>query len=175
MYVAEDLENWQESLDLLLEYVGDSSKGLPEEVFRFISQLTPMVNIDMLIKNTAGQTLLTWRADEFYGPGWHIPGGIIRFKEYAKDRIQKVAQLELGTTVSFKPEPIQIHEIMAPKRNIRGHFISLLYDCTLSKELDPRRKYKSGSKAKNGEWAWHDNCPDNLLSVHEIYRNIINA
>lgn len=41
-----------------------------------------MVNVDLLIKNvSSNETLLTWREDEYYGPGWHVPGGIVRFKE----------------------------------------------------------------------------------------------
>ena len=55
-------------------------------------ELTPLVNVDLLIKDS-GRTLLTWRDDEFYGPGWHIPGGILGFKERALDRLAKVAEL----------------------------------------------------------------------------------
>ena len=83
-------------VDQLKLLVGDARHGLPQDVFLLISELTPLVNVDLLIHNSAGQTLLTWRADELYGPGWHIPGGIIRFKEKARDRISKVADEELG-------------------------------------------------------------------------------
>jgi colanic acid biosynthesis protein WcaH len=68
-------------LDKAMASVTDAQKGLPQELFYFVSQLTPMVNVDLLIKNQKGQTLLTWRDDQFYGSAWHIPGGIIRFKE----------------------------------------------------------------------------------------------
>ena len=67
---------------LLLEieqYIDDPREGLTEEIFYFISKLTPLVNVDLLIKNELNETLLTWRHDKFYGPAWHIPGGIIRF------------------------------------------------------------------------------------------------
>ena len=56
----------------------DPRDGLPEELFLFISELTPMINVDLLITNHQRETLLTWREDEFYGPGWHVPGGFIR-------------------------------------------------------------------------------------------------
>ena len=32
-------------------YIGDSRRGLPEEVFRLLSELTPLVNVDLLIKD----------------------------------------------------------------------------------------------------------------------------
>ena len=56
-------------------------QDLPEELFRFISTISPLVNVDLLIKDDTNRTLLTWRDDEHYGAGWHVPGGIIRFKE----------------------------------------------------------------------------------------------
>lgn len=49
--------------------IGDPSLGLPEEVFRFASSIVPMINVDLLIKNKQGQTLLTWREDESFPPG----------------------------------------------------------------------------------------------------------
>ena len=157
----------------LLDLTGDQRQGLPTPVFRLVSQLTPMINVDLLVRDTAGRTLLTWRADEFYGPGWHIPGGIIRFKENIATRITKVAEMELGCTVGFLPQPIAIHEIMAPHRDVRGHFISLLYVCTL-RTPPATHLQASDTPSGHGQWQWHDSCPKNLISVHEIYRRYIN-
>lgn len=148
---------------------GDARHGLPHEVFLLVSQLTPMVNVDLLLRNDAGQSLLTWRADEFYGPGWHIPGGIVRFKESFADRIQEVARIELGCSVSFNPTPIAMNEVTAAHRDVRGHFVSLLFECRLSSPLAEALKFSAGMP-KNGQWQWHDHCPDNLIRVHEMYR-----
>ncbi|BBO99463.1 NUDIX domain-containing protein [Sulfuriferula nivalis] len=152
----------------------NSAQGLPEEVFLFVSRLTPMVNVDLLLKNAQNQTLLTWRDDEYYGPGWHVPGGIVRFKESFATRVSAVAANELGASVIFTPAPLAVNEIMNPARNTRGHFISFLYACTLTSSLDPQREYKEG-KLQSGVWAWHDGCPENLIAVHEIYRQFIAA
>ena len=51
--------------------------GLSDEVFLSLTRLTPMINVDLLIRDGAGRVLLTWREDQFYPAGWHIPGGII--------------------------------------------------------------------------------------------------
>jgi colanic acid biosynthesis protein WcaH len=159
-------------LDRALEHIPDATVGLPQEAFYFVSQLTPLVNVDLLIKNQSGQTLLTWRSDEFYGPAWHIPGGIIRFKETAAERIQKVAQLELGCEVRFSPEPIKVSELFNPKRNIRGHFISLLYLCELISDPDKQKKM-TDELPLPGHWAWHSGCPENFLNVQEPFRKYI--
>jgi colanic acid biosynthesis protein WcaH len=160
------------TIDLLESYIDDPQKRLPEQVFLFLSRLTPMINVDLLIKNQQGQTLLTWREDNYWAPGWHIPGGIIRFKEKISDRIKAVALNELGAKVEFKPKPLATNEIIHPDRMERGHFISMLYECTLISPLDENLKCRNKTPQK-GTWAWHDKCPDNLLEVHELYRKFI--
>lgn len=137
-----------------------------------VSRLTPLVNVDLLIANDLGQTLLTWRDDAYYGPGWHVPGGIIRFKERIGDRIKAVAIGELGAQVSYDPQPIAMNEIMSQRRDTRGHFISFLYRCRLHSEPDQTMQTGTG-RPKHGEWAWHDVCPADLIDVHEIYRAFI--
>ena len=148
------------------------AEGLPEDVFLLVSRLTPMINVDLLIKDREGRTLLTWRDDGYCNPGWHIPGGIIRYKESISDRIKKTALNEIGTEVKFIKKPLEIKEFVHPLRKNRGHFISLLYRCFLVGAMDRGRMFKSG-RPKSGEWAWHDKCPVNLLSVHEVYRRHI--
>ena len=54
----------------------DAAIGLPEELFLYVSSITPLVNVDLLIKDDRGRALLTWRDDSYYGPDWHVPGGI---------------------------------------------------------------------------------------------------
>lgn len=153
-------------------HIENPSHGLPQEIFRLVSRLTPMINVDLLVKNAKNETLLTWRDDEYYGPGWHIPGGIVRFKEAVAARIGAVATSELGASVKFVNEPLAVNEVMNATRDTRGHFISMLYDCVLTSALDPALGYQTG-EVKHGQWAWHAGCPDNLISVHEMYRKFI--
>ena len=153
-------------------YIGDSRRGLPEEVFRLVSELTPLVYVDLLIKDSSGRTLLTWRDDEFYGPGWHIPGGILRFKERALDRLAKVAELELGAQISSNLVPLLITEIMHPSRDVRGHFISLLYECAITS--GPLGEcYSQNGQPKNGKWAWFSEAPSQLIHQHKVYKPFI--
>lgn len=156
----------------LLAHSDNPREGLPGPVFRLVSQLTPLVNVDVLIQDDAGRTLLTWRADEFYGPGWHVPGGIIRFKATSATRIARVAQGELGCTVDFDPTPITLREVMASERDVRGHFISLLYGCRLRTPPEPGLRARH-DPPQDGQWQWHDACPNSLIRVHEMYRPYI--
>ncbi|MGE5499279.1 MAG: NUDIX domain-containing protein [Syntrophothermus sp.] len=143
---------------------------MPEEVFLFVSRLTPMVNVDLLIRDEKERVLLAWRDDEFCGRGWHIPGGIVRFKEKLTSRIQKVALSEVGVEVQYNPDPVAINEIVIERKN-RGHFISFLYNCFLSGSFVPDNKMLCPEE--NGYLQWHDSCPENLLKVQDIYRKYL--
>lgn len=162
--------NIVEAIEFLEKSIHDPHSGLPEEIFLFVTRITPMVNIDLLIKDEKNRTLLSWRDDPFSGKGWHIPGGIVRYKERLIERVKKVAEIEIGTEVKFEPVPIAINEIILPQ-NTRGHFISFLYKGFVSGKFIPQNK--GLKKYDNGYLEWHKNCPENLIKVHEIYRKFI--
>jgi len=155
----------------LLEAVPEPTQGLPENVFYYISRTTPLVNVDLLIKDETGRTLLSWRNDPHAGTGWHIPGGIVRFKESFETRVKKVAELEIGADIQFDPVPIAIHQIILPEREIRGHFISLLFNCFLPSTFIPKNEGRSIGDV--GYLAWHAYCPHDLLPVQGFYRPYI--
>jgi len=159
-------------IEMLESLIEDPCKGLPEDVFLFVSKITPLINVDLLIKDEKSRTLLTWRDDGYCSPGWHIPGGIIRFKETVVTRVKTVAKHELGAEVEFDPVPLAINEVIHPTRKMRGHLISLLFCCTLMTPLAESRCYKIGNP-KPGDWAWHDTFPENMIPVHEMYRQFI--
>ena len=117
--------NILEAIKNLENHIANPKDGLPEEVFLFVSRIIPMVNVDLLIKDENKRTLLAWRNDEFCGTGWHIPGGIIRYKEKIETRIQKVAEVEIGAIVKFNPIPISYNEIIINELKTRGHFTTL--------------------------------------------------
>ena len=153
-------------IDELDDKLDDPSKGLPEDIFLFFSRNTPIVNVDLLILNNKGEKLLTWRGGDYYSPGWHIPGGIVRYKESLYDRVVQVAKTELGADVDFKLEPIMINEVIrAQDRKNRGHFISFLFSCTLISDPIRKKGY--------GEHAWFKMCPGNIIPVHLMYKNIL--
>src|ERR1022692_4518995 len=112
----------QAAISNLLSAIGDPHGGLPEDIFLFVSRIVPLVNVDLLIQDDAGRTLLTWRDDRFFGAGWHVPGGIIRYKEAAADRVRACAREELGADVSFDGVPLLVTETIREQPE-RGHFI----------------------------------------------------
>ncbi len=155
-------------------FIQDPKKGLPEEIFLLISKLTPMVNVDLLIKNEKNQTLLTWRHDKFYH-GWHVAGGIVRFKELFTDRLKAVALQEFGASIEYDLQPLAIHEKITEARDTRGHFIAHLYRCRLTSELSKTMQCLDVENPQHGQWFWHTTCPEQLIQQHEVYRKYIES
>ena len=161
----------REAFATLDAWVGEPKDGLPEEFFLFLSRYTPLVNVDLWIRDDDGRTLLTWRQDETYGAGWHIPGGIIRYRETAEHRIRATARRELGADVTFDAEPMAIEQAMDPSHRERGHFISLVYRCRLLGPPDPALQYVAGTPRRD-QWAWHRGCPPDLIEAQAHYRRL---
>lgn len=147
---------------------GDPARGLPEDVFLMVSRLTPLINVDLLIQDENGRTLLTWRDDEYFGAGWHVPGGVIRYKEFAADRVHACAREELGATVSCEAAPLLVAEAIDAAQRTRAHAISLLYRCRLVTPPDESRRAGAGVPAP-GQWRWHTTCPSDLLPSQQQY------
>jgi colanic acid biosynthesis protein WcaH len=155
------------SIEAIETAIGDPRRGLPEDVFLFVSRISPLINVDLLIQDDASRTLLTWRDDEFYGSGWHVPGGIIRYKESAADRIHACAREELGADVSSDPTPLVVLEDIR-EQTTRGHHISLLFRCRLLGPPDVARQAVSDPPGP-GQWRWHDRCPPDLIEEQREY------
>jgi len=147
--------------------------GLPDDIFYFVSRSTPLINVDLLVKDKNNGVLLSWRDDEYTGNGWHIPGGIVRYKENIKKRVDEVSRLELKGIVACDQDPIAVNEIITDKQRDRGHFISLLFNCSINDDY----KINNGNLLPTdpGFLKWFQKCPEDLISWHEIYREYIES
>lgn len=153
--------------------IKNPSKSLPEEIFLLVSRLSPLINVDLLIMNKKKETLLTWRSKgEKHSEGWHIPGGIIRFRDSIKARLNYVAKKELNAQIKQNFKLVDIFEIKLKQKN-RSHFISLLYLCQLKSSLDNKNKFL-GKKPKINEWKWFKKSPKKLIYPHKVYKDYIN-
>lgn len=166
--MSERLSDLQRVVDELESLVPSPQEGLPEPVFRLLSRLTPLLSVDLLVKDSAGRTLLTWRQDESYGPGWHVPGGIVRYKESAVHRVHEVARVELGAQVDVEPVPLTIQEFLRPNRTERAHIVAMLFRCRLLTDLDASLCFDP-KMPRPGYWEWHRDCPDNLIQQQQPY------
>lgn len=168
-----------EQLQKIMDEEGiDPTKGLPKELFHFATALIPCANIDLFITR-GNQLLLTWRDDEFYGQGWHIPGGCLRMRETLDNRIQETARNEIGTEVIYDPNSFFTREVMVTedrpwlKNQLeRSHNISMLFDCRLPDGFKVNNTDADEHMA--GYIKWFDQVPPDLLEAHKsLYGDII--
>lgn len=162
-----------DAIKYLENNINKESDGLPEDLFLFVSRITPLICVDLLIKNEANEILFTWRDDDIFGSGWHLPGGVIRHNELFADRIVKVGQIELGASLEYDDQPSTFVQDLDMDKKSRGHFIAFLYNCRLLSDPDESRRYYGGTP-RVGEWSWFSRSPDPLLKVHEVYRSYFN-
>lgn len=153
--------------------------GLPEDLFLFSTTLAPVANVDLFITDTERRILLSWREDEHYGKGWHIPGGCLRIKETMESRIQKTAVKEVGCEVSYNSQPLVVKELILKNERPwlknqleRSHNISVLFECKLPRGYTIHNDSKDEHTA--GFLRWFDHVPEDLLDAHkDIYGELL--
>jgi len=72
------------------------SNYLSDQDYDFIYSKVPRLCVDLLIKNSNGQILLTKRDIEPYINHWHLPGGRVKFRETILDAFDRICFAELG-------------------------------------------------------------------------------
>jgi ADP-ribose pyrophosphatase YjhB (NUDIX family) len=151
--------------------ITDSKNGLGPELFLFVSRLTPLVNVDILLQRTSNdcqETLMTWRSDRFYR-GWHFPGGVIRFKESMENRVRQVASLELGVESLTSIQFTTFNQKISDVRDERGHFISFLFKVTTNQSPNASKECRDPHSPHDGEWFWFSSPPQDILIQHKVY------
>ena len=169
------------NLQLVMNEEGiDPTNGLPQELFLFATTLIPCTNIDLFVTDENRRLLLTWRDDEFYGQGWHIPGGCLRLKETLDNRIQQTAINELGSKVIYDRDFITRETMATEERSQltnqleRSHNISMLFFCRFPEGYEV--KNKENDEHTRGYLKWFDHTPADLLKAHKgLYGDIIDG
>ncbi len=144
-------------------------KSLGPDLYKFVTTLTPIIAVDALIHNEQGQFLLTWREDEFFGPGWHVPGSVVRLGESFLDRLHAGIGKELNVSVEVETF-LGYEEIFREDALYRPHTIVFVYLCKLTSTLLKDTQYLSESNCAPGAWKWFDTFPSSMIPEHEFYR-----
>lgn len=143
---------------------------LPQHLFNYVSSITPLISVELIITCPSNLVLLSWRDDCLYGPGWHLPGGIIRHKESLIHRIRCVASQECSIEAFDSCTFLQVNQIMNPNRDLRGHFLSLVF--CLSIDYIPRTDQ---GVLRNGSLRLFPSAPTNLIEQHLRFASLINS
>ena len=69
--------------------------------FLHIIAATPLVSIDIIVRNGEGKVLLGKRVNRPAKGCWFVPGGRIRKNEKLEDAMRRIASAELGITITL--------------------------------------------------------------------------
>lgn len=69
---------------------------LSDETFKSIIQHTPLISIDLIVRNEAGEVLLGKRVNAPAKGYWFVPGGRVRKNETLDDAFVRLVREELG-------------------------------------------------------------------------------
>lgn len=140
---------------------------MQDEEFGRIIAATPLVSIDLIVRNAQGQILLGFRRNRPACGTWFVPGGRIRKNERLREALARIARVELGTEVhnghllgAFD----HLYEDNAlGLSGIDTHYVALGYACELAPgaSLQPDQQHT--------ELRWWD--LDALLASEEVHVN----
>ena len=98
---------------------------LPDETFKSVIQHTPLISIDLIVRNEQGEVLLGKRVNAPAKGYWFVPGGRVRKNETLDDAFVRLMKEELGIESA----------ITRGDATFLGVFEHFYDDCVLSNEI----------------------------------------
>ncbi|WP_224214277.1 GDP-mannose mannosyl hydrolase [Vibrio metschnikovii] len=141
---------------------------LDKETFKTIVASTPLVSIDLIIRNSCNQVLLGLRTNRPAQGFWFVPGGRIGKDETFEQAFLRLTELELGY-----PIPLNDASFLGPYQHLYSdnfsgtdfstHYVVLGYQLMLDLDLQalPVEQHQ------NYQW-WDE---QELLNSEQVHRN----
>jgi 8-oxo-dGTP diphosphatase len=106
---------------------------------------TPALTTDCVVFDPAGRVLLVRRKNEPFAGGYALPGGFVEIGETVEAACRREVREETGVELG---ELTLVGIYSDPKRDPRGHTVSIAYATLLPDAAVPR----AGSDATSAEW-----------------------
>lgn len=137
-------------------------KRLSQKQFLEAFRLVPRVAVNLVIKNSKGEILLTKRAIPPNKGSWHIPGSFLEKGERLLDCVKRIAKKELGIEInSNELEQLGVFEDL--DQYPRGHVVDIIYGYKLNSQLPQKQTTESR------EIKFFSDIPKNLGFNHKDY------
>lgn len=110
---------------------------LPEKEFLHIVEHTPLVSIDLIVRNEAGEVLLGKRLNCPAKETWFVPGGSIKKGETLAQAMARISMRELGFSIEIADtKQMGAYEHHYPDNfaevpGISTHYVVVAYSYTL--------------------------------------------
>ena len=113
---------------------------LEKELFSSIIENTPLISIDLVVKNHENKILLGKRINKPAYNSWFVPGGRIYKDEKIEDAFQRITKDEIGKiykidNAKFKGVYQHFYEDNVFNDNFSTHYIALGFEIIIKEEL----------------------------------------
>ena len=86
----------------------------------------PTLTVDAIIKVNDDKIVLVKRKNPPYKDWWALPGGIVEYGETVEEAVKREVYEETGLAIEIEK---LVNVYSDPKRDPRGHFISICFLC----------------------------------------------
>ena len=134
-----------------------------------VVRLTPLVSIDLIVRNPGGQVLVGLRSNKPAQNTWFVPGGRICKDERMAAAFRRISQNELGTALEMSQARfLGVYEHLyednfAGAAGVSTHYIVLAYEITLTQPLS------SLPEAQHAAYRWFSVA--DLLRAEDVHPN----
>lgn len=111
---------------------------LAENTFRIIVESTPLVSIDLLVRDTQGNILLGKRVNRPAQSAWFVPGGRVLKDEPIEQAYTRLLKIELGmdkTSSSFKGVYQHFYDDNFSEEPFTTHYVVLAYEVIFNGDI----------------------------------------
>lgn len=139
---------------------------LSESTFQTIIGATPLVSIDLIVKNARGEVLLGYRTNRPAQGYWFVPGGRVQKNERLDKAFLRLTEAELGMAIerseaSFMGVFEHLYDDSAFDEAVSTHYVVLGYELELDISLDAL------PKEQHNQYGWMK--PEELLSRDDVH------
>ncbi len=138
----------------------NSSLRLSPEDFEKSFENVPRFAISLLVKNSAGQFLLTKRSIPPEKGSWHLPGSFLLKNETLSECILRIQQKELGTQTDEESTLVGLFEDV--DQDPRGHVVDAIYEVKID-------DLTTGQTDESEEIRFFDSAPEGVGFNHAEY------
>ena len=134
-----------------------------------IIETTPLVSIDLVIRNPSNKVLLGKRNNRPAMGYWFVPGGRIFKNETINQALKRISEVELGQDLSTKaPSLLGAYDHIYEDNflNVKGintHYVVLAFVIALQQEIEVK------SDEQHAELKWWE--IDKLLQDQTVHQN----
>ncbi|MCW8840450.1 MAG: GDP-mannose mannosyl hydrolase [Gammaproteobacteria bacterium] len=139
---------------------------MERSLFSAVVANTPLVSIDLVVRNPSGEVLLGLRTNRPAQGTWFVPGGRIRKDEAIRDAFMRLTEVELGRAIpQAEWQFLGVYEHFYPD-NFSGdgfstHYVVLGYEIRLDIDV------ASLPKEQHSDYRWWG--VDEMLASDEVH------